>query len=83
MSQKTTSSRAKSATIVKEKILKTRAVTEPFYINGKSNSKGVMIKSYPKGKSVRKEVPIVAVSDKEEQITTKDVSLMFNLYFKL
>lgn len=79
VSQKTTSTRAKSASLVKEKILKTRATTEPFYINGKSNSKGVMIKSYPKGKSVRKEVPVVAVSDKEEQITTKEVSFIFNL----
>ena len=51
---------------------KASAKTESFYINN-STSKGSVYKSYPNAKSVRKAIPIVAISEKEENLTTKDV----------
>ena len=53
---------------------KASAKTESFYINN-SASKGTVYKSFPNAKSVRKAIPIVAISDKEENLTTKDVTL--------
>jgi hypothetical protein len=50
---------------------------ESFYINGKSNSKGSLITKYPNKKSVRKVIPLAAIPDKEEIVTTKEVYLIF------
>lgn len=47
---------------------------EPFYIGGATNSKGSIFKQNSNYKSVRKVIPIVAISDKEENLTTKDVN---------
>ncbi|CAF0842281.1 unnamed protein product [Brachionus calyciflorus] len=45
---------------------------EPFYIDSQTNSKGTVFKQYENSKSVRKAIPIVAISDKEENMTTKN-----------
>ena len=55
---------------------KSAARTEPFYINSKDNAKGTVYKQYPNSKSVRKAIPIVAISEKEENMTTKEVSFI-------
>lgn len=49
------------------------AKTEPFYISPKDNTKGVVYSQFPNNKSVRKAIPIIAISDKEEPLTTKEV----------
>ena len=46
---------------------------ESFYINGKNNVKGSLISKYETKKSVRKSIPLAAIPDKEEVVTTKDV----------
>lgn len=51
-----------------------QAKTEPFYMSGNSNAKGSVFRQYPNSKSVRKVIPILAISDKEENLTTKDVN---------
>ena len=58
---------------------KSTAKTEPFYINTKDNSKGVVYSQFPTNKSVRKAIPIIAISDKEEPLTTKEV--FFEVFF--
>ena len=52
---------------------KSSAKTEPFYIGGRDNSKGVVYREFSSNKSVRKAIPVVVMTDKEEQMTTKDV----------
>jgi hypothetical protein len=39
----------------------------------KDNAKGSVFIQYPRPKSTQKAVPIVAISDKEENMTTKEV----------
>ena len=51
-----------------------KPATEAFYINCKNNDKGSLITKYPNKKSVRKAISLAAIPDKEEVITTKDVS---------
>jgi hypothetical protein len=41
----------------------------------KDNAKGSVFIQYPRPKSTQKAVPIVAISDKEENMTTKEVIL--------
>ncbi len=52
---------------------KSTAKTEPFYISTKDNSKGMVYSQFPANKSVRKAIPIIAISEKEEPLTTKEV----------
>jgi hypothetical protein len=52
---------------------KSKAKTEPFYIDGKGNSKGQVFSKFPTSKSIRKSVPTVSLVDKEENISTKEV----------
>ena len=48
--------------------------TEPFYLGVKDNAKGMAFRSSSKPtRPLTKIVPIVAITDKEENITTKDV----------
>lgn len=52
---------------------KSLARTEPFYMSTKDNSKGLVYSQFPNTKSVRKAIPIIAISEKEEPLTTKEV----------
>ena len=71
IASKDSSNRPNTASSKKE-----TAKTESFYINN-STSKGTVYKSFPNSKSVRKAIPIVAISEKEENLTTKDVHTAF------
>ena len=47
--------------------------TEPFYIGGNNNSKGLVFSKFSSNaKSIRKVIPIVAIAEKEENLTTKE-----------
>jgi hypothetical protein len=55
---------------------KSLAKTEPFYIGGKDNAKGSVLRQSQNHKPKNKAIPIVAISDKEENLTTKDVRIL-------
>jgi len=61
---------------------KSLAKVEPFYMGTKDNAKGSVFIQYPRSKSAHKAVPIVAISEKEENMTTKEVKLKPNRQFK-
>ena len=63
---------SQSATSISTKA--SAAKMEPFYISSKDNVKGTVYRQYPQPKSIRKTIPIVAITDKEENLTTKDVN---------